>query len=203
MITIFDYGSGNIRSAYRAFATTGQSVSITSDPKIAIEAQGLVIPGVGAFAACVEQFHSVGGAEVLATRIEQGKKSFGICVGMQILFSSGVEKSGSKGLGIFPGVVEKLKAPTLPQIGWNQVKAAPGSQLFHGVEDRYFYFVHSYGVQKIENSSEENVKITWSNYGGDFVAAIESEFVSATQFHPEKSGSAGLRLISNWVSTLD
>jgi glutamine amidotransferase len=202
LIAIFDYGSGNIRSAFRAFASTGQDVVITSDPKKAIEAEGLVIPGVGASAACKEQLVAVGGDEVLAARIEKGKKSFGICVGMQILFSSGEEKSGSTGLGIFPGVVEKLQAPTLPQIGWNQVSAPLGSQLFRGVEDRYFYFVHSYGVQNVGKSEGEAPLITWANYGGDFVAAIESELVCATQFHPEKSGSAGLRLISNWVSSL-
>ena len=121
---------------------------------------------------------------------------------MQILFSSGVEKTGSTGLGIFPGVVEKLPAPILPQIGWNQVKAPTNSRLFAGIEDKYFYFVHSYGVLRVEENSELNPVITWGNYGGDFVAAIESDFVCATQFHPEKSGSAGLRLISNWVSSL-
>jgi glutamine amidotransferase len=200
LIAILDYGSGNIRSAYRAFANTGVEVLVTSNANDVKNASGLVVPGVGAFASCTRQLLSIGGDEIISSAIDAGKKIFGICVGMQILFSHGVEKSGSAGLGIFPGTVEKLKAPTLPQIGWNQVSASADSRLFKTIEDRYFYFVHSYGVQSLP--ADLNAEVTWAEYGGKFVAAIESELVSATQFHPEKSGSAGLTLISNWVSTL-
>jgi glutamine amidotransferase len=199
LIAIFDYGSGNLKSAQRAFETTGTEVIVTSDISKAKQAAGLVVPGVGAFAACMEQLVSAGGDQLVNEFKETGKPIFGICVGMQVLFSSSEEKGSHKGLGIFKGSIKPLKAKILPQIGWNKVSSMPESQLFKGVEDEFFYFVHSYAADKEEANSIN----TFSEYGSSFLAAIESENVSATQFHPEKSGKAGLALITNWVGSLN
>ena len=198
MIAILDYGSGNLRSAERAFALSGQSVEITSDRNKALEADGLVVPGVGAFGACMEQLNRIGGADIIRERVSSGRPILGICVGMQILFSQGLEKGVHQGVGIFAGEVSEIKAPVLPHIGWNTVQSAPGSQLFAGIEEEMFYFVHSYGV-KVQ---EAPALIATTEYGEKFIAAIERDNVSATQFHPEKSGKAGAALIKNWVETL-
>ena len=202
MIAILDYGSGNLRSAERAFATTGHEVVVTADRKVALEAAGLVIPGVGAFAACMSGLTGVGGDEIARERISLGRPTLGICIGMQILFESGLEHAENgahQGVGIWRGMVKKLAAPILPHMGWNTVSTTPGSAIFDGVENERFYFVHSYAVRaKIENDSLQ----TWTDYDQRFLAAIEDGVISATQFHPEKSGDAGLHLIKNWVSTL-
>ena len=134
MITILDYGSGNLRSAERAFATTSREVIVTSDPRVCEKAEGLVIPGVGAFAACMNQLRAINGGEIIKSHIAAGKKILGICVGMQILFSKGFEKITSQGLGILKGDVELLPARILPHIGWNQVETGENSTLFKGIE---------------------------------------------------------------------
>ena len=197
MIAILDYGSGNLRSAQRAFETSGREVVITSDYQVALNADGLVVPGVGAFAACMEGLIKVRGDQIVRERIAAARPTLGICVGMQILFSQGLEHGVHPGVGIWDATVEKLEAPILPHMGWNTVKAGAGSQLFNGVEDESFYFVHSYAV----NNSVGAIS-TRSNYGEDFLAAVEDGAIAATQFHPEKSGDAGLHLIKNWVQTL-
>ena len=201
MIAILDYGSGNLRSAERAFELTGQKVVITSDSETALSADGLVVPGVGAFGACMDQLNAIGGAEIIRERVSSGKATLGICVGMQILFSSGSEKGAHQGVGIFDGEVSLIAAPVLPHIGWNSVSVATGSQLFAGIEDELFYFVHSYAA-KSDPSLNSGSKVTTTSYGERFVAAIERGHVSATQFHPEKSGNAGARLIQNWAKCL-
>lgn len=198
MIVILDYGSGNIRSAERAFATTGRKVVVSSDPKICEEATGLVVPGVGAFASCMKGFLAVGGEKILRNRIAKSLPVLGICVGMQILFDSSTENGHTNGLGIFPGEVSLIKQKILPHIGWNSVTSASNSNLFRGVETEEFYFVHSYAA-KMQVHGAIN---TFTEYGENFLSAIETPFVSATQFHPEKSGAAGLKLIANWVATL-
>ena len=198
MIAILDYGSGNLRSAQRAFELAAKNVVVTRDAKTCIEATALVVPGVGAFAACMEQLIEVGGAEIIADRAAKARPIFGICVGMQILFDSSSEKRQAQGLGILPGKVSEIAAPVLPHMGWNSVAAAPNSKLFKGVEDQSFYFVHSYAAKTLI----PNAANTITNYGEDFLAAVEKDFVVATQFHPEKSGAAGAKLISNWVATL-
>jgi glutamine amidotransferase len=198
LIAILDYGSGNLRSAQRAFELAADDVVVTRDAKSCSEATALVVPGVGAFAACMEQLLAAGGAEIIADRVAKARPIFGICVGMQILFESSNEKKETQGLGILPGKVSELSAPVLPHMGWNNVVAAPTSKLFKGIEEESFYFVHSYASKDLVPNSAN----TTTNYGEDFLAAVERDFVVATQFHPEKSGSAGAKLISNWVKTL-
>lgn len=198
MIAILDYGSGNLRSAQRAFELAAKNVVVTRDAKTCSEATALIVPGVGAFAACMEQLLEVGGAEIIADRVAKARPIFGICVGMQILFQSSSEKKETQGLGILPGDVSALNAPVLPHMGWNTVSSVPTSKLFQGTEDQSFYFVHSYAAKKPVPDSVN----TLTNYGEDFLAAVERDFVVATQFHPEKSGAAGAKLISNWAATL-
>jgi glutamine amidotransferase len=197
VIAILDYGSGNLRSAQRAFETSGREVLITSDFDAALNAEGLVVPGVGAFAACMNGLIAVRGDKLVRERIALKRPTLGICVGMQILFAQGIEHGNHKGVGIWENTVEKLDAPILPHMGWNTVTANPSSQLFSGVENESFYFVHSYAVKKSAGECA-----TFSHHGEDFLAAVEDGAISATQFHPEKSGDAGLQLIKNWISTL-
>jgi glutamine amidotransferase len=200
LIAILDYGSGNLRSAERAFATSGHEVVVTADRSIALEAAGLVIPGVGAFASCISGLKSVAGDEIARERVLLARPTFGICIGMQILFESGLEHSENgahQGIGIWPGMVKKLSAPILPHMGWNTVSASPGSSIFAGVENESFYFVHSYAATAPVGQYQ-----AWAEYGEPFLAAVEDGVLTATQFHPEKSGTAGLKLISNWAATL-
>jgi glutamine amidotransferase len=198
LIAILDYGSGNLRSAQRAFEVASANVVVTRDAKTCSEASALIVPGVGAFAACMEQLAQVGGVEIIADRVAKERPIFGICVGMQILFQSSSEKKETQGLGVLPGKVSELKAPVLPHMGWNSIAPAHSSKLFKGVEDQSFYFVHSYAAK----DSISDATNTITNYGEDFLAAVEKDFVVATQFHPEKSGAAGAKLIANWVKTL-
>ena len=200
MIAILDYGSGNLRSAERAFATSGKEVVVTSDRTIALEAEGLVVPGVGAFAACMNGLNAVDGAAIVRERLAKERPTLGICIGMQILFSQGTEHSqdaAHAGVGIWDGVISKLDAPILPHMGWNTVLTNPDSILFKGIETESFYFVHSYAAKQAVGKMQ-----AWSTHGEKFLAAVEDGYISATQFHPEKSGSAGLALIKNWVRSL-
>ena len=200
MIAILDYGSGNVRSAQRAFATSGMDVVITSDRSVALEAKGLVVPGVGAFASCMQGLNAVDGASIIRERISRERPVLGICVGMQILFSQGSEHAQNAphvGVGIWDAEVSKLDAPILPHMGWNTVEAAESSDLLAGIEDQFFYFVHSYAAKQAVGQKQ-----SWSTYGERFLAVVEDDYVSATQFHPEKSGDAGLALIKNWTKNL-
>ena len=198
MIAILDYGSGNLRSAERAFQVASESVVVTRDAKVCREARALVVPGVGAFAACMDQLIGVGGDEIIAERVALARPIFGICVGMQIFFESSSEKIQKQGLGILPGTVSEISAPILPHMGWNTVLAADNSKLFRGVENESFYFVHSYAAKSPVASALNSV----TNYGEDFLAAVERDFIVSTQFHPEKSGAAGAKLISNWIESV-
>ncbi len=208
MIAILDYGSGNLRSALRAFETTGKSVVLTSDPKEAIACDALVVPGVGAFGSCMSGLQQVNGAEIIKTRISQNKPILGICVGMQILFDSGEEQGKFPGVGLLRGVVKQLDAPILPHMGWNTLRIEGESNLFKGIEKERFYFVHSYAVKYAANDAVKDpvtgatTAAAFTNYHGEFLAAIEAGPITATQFHPEKSGEAGLQLIKNWVENL-
>ena len=200
MIAILDYGSGNLRSAERAFATAGKDVVVTSDRSVALEAEGLVVPGVGAFAACMNGLNAVDGAAIVRERLAKERPTLGICIGMQIMFSEGTEHSENgahAGIGIWQGSVSKLEAPILPHMCWNTVEASATSTLFNGVEGESFYFVHSYAAKNSVGTTQ-----AWSTHGEKFLAAVEDGYISATQFHPEKSGAAGLALIKNWVGSL-
>lgn len=201
-VVVLDYGSGNLRSAQRALAQTGADVTVTADADVAAAADGLVIPGVGAFAACMAGLLDVGGAALVGDRIRAGRPILAICVGMQVLFELGVEHGQrTAGLGILPGRVERLDAPRLPHMGWNTVQAAAGSVLFAGVAGERFYFVHSYAAAPTARLAARGL-VTTTTHGSVFAAAIEAGPLSATQFHPEKSGAAGARLLANWVATL-
>jgi len=206
-VVVFDYGSGNVRSAQRALEHVGAEVTLTSDFETALNADGLFVPGVGAFDACMEGINKFKGGELVDRRLAGGRFVFGVCVGMQILFDQGVEHGiETSGLGQWPGVVEKLTADVLPHMGWNTVSAAPDSKLFAGVETEQFYFVHSYGVTKWllpdEFEKTKAPQVTWCEYGEKFVAAVENGPLVATQFHPEKSGDAGLQVLQNWLKGL-
>ena len=205
-VVVLDYGSGNLRSAERALARVGADVTVTADTGAAAECDGLVVPGVGAFAACMAGLRGIGGEKVIASRVEAGRPVLGICVGMQILFAAGVEHGvRTDGCGVWPGVVERLAAAVLPHMGWNTVAVAPGSALFTGIPaGTRFYFVHSYALRMADAAplADLGARITVTEHGEPFAAAVESGVVSATQFHPEKSGDAGAALLSNWLGTL-
>jgi glutamine amidotransferase len=201
-VVVLDYGSGNLRSAERAFIRAGTAVTVTADRDAALAADGLVVPGVGAFAACMAGLVAVGGDEVIAKRRVAGRPTLAICVGHQVLFEAGIEHGvRADGCGIWPGVVERLRADRLPHMGWNTVEAGPGSRLFAGIESQRFYFVHSYGVRSFPPAPDRVA--SWAEHSGDrFLAAVEEGPLVATQFHPEKSGDAGAMLLSNWLGTL-
>jgi glutamine amidotransferase len=201
-VVVLDYGSGNLRSAERAVARTGVRVAVTADVDAALTADGLVVPGVGAFAACMGGLDAVGGREILAKRIAADRPVLAICVGHQVLFEAGIEHGvRADGCGVWPGLVERLHAERLPHMGWNTVRAPRRSGLFAGVADQRFYFVHSYGVRRLPE--QEGRVVTWAEHGGDrFVAAVEEGCVWSTQFHPEKSGDAGAAVFDNWVASL-
>lgn len=204
-VVVLDYGSGNVHSVAKALEVVGAKVKLTADRAAALSADGLVVPGVGAFDAVMQQLRAVSGDGIVDQRLAASKPVLGICVGLQVMFENGVEHGiQTDGLGQWPGSVELLDAPLLPHIGWNTVAAPADSMLFDGIQDERFYFVHSYGVQNWTLQAEgafQQPKVTWANYGADFVAAVENGPLCATQFHPEKSGQAGLQLLTNWVAS--
>ncbi|HTL24413.1 MAG TPA: imidazole glycerol phosphate synthase subunit HisH [Mycobacteriales bacterium] len=198
-VVVLDHGSGNLRSAERALARAGAAVTVTADLGAAAEADGLVVPGVGAFAACMAGLDAVGGGALVRDRLRRERPVLGICVGMQVLFERGLEHGlETPGLGVLSGDVTRLHAPVVPHMGWNTVVVPEGSVLFKGVEDQRFYFVHSYAARAVPD-----VLLTTATHGATtFAAAVERGVLSATQFHPEKSGDAGAHLLENWVRTL-
>jgi glutamine amidotransferase len=206
-VVVLDYGSGNLRSAQRALERVGADVSISDDIDVALAADGLVVPGVGAYAACMAGIRAVRGDVIIDRRLAGGRPVLGICVGMQVLFGRGVEHGlETEGLGEWPGVVEQLQADILPHMGWNTVRAPAGSTLFADVRDERFYFVHSYAVTSWELTVTDPNRITplvtWTRHGQDFVSAVENGPLCATQFHPEKSGDAGATLLEAWVRSI-
>ena len=206
-VVVLDYGSGNLRSAVRALERAGAAVELTADRVAAEEADGLVVPGVGAFAACMSGLRAVDGPRAIGRRLAGGRPVLGICVGMQVLFERGVEHGvETAGCDEWPGAVERLQAPVVPHMGWNTVAVPEGSSLFTGVEGERFYFVHSYAARTWDLHTDGRTRaplVTRSEHGGDrFVAAVENGPLCATQFHPEKSGDAGAVLLRNWVASL-
>jgi glutamine amidotransferase len=206
-VVVLDYGSGNLRSAQRALQRAGAQVLVSADAHAAVNADGLVVPGVGAFAACMAGLRAVRGNWVIGRRLAGGRPVLGICVGMQVLFSRGVEHGvQTEGCGEWPGTVERLNADVLPHMGWNTVTPPPGSRMFAGLDPgTRFYFVHSYAVRRWELAESGHLVpalVAWAEHGEPFVAAVENGPLWATQFHPEKSGDAGAQLLRNWIETL-
>jgi imidazole glycerol-phosphate synthase subunit HisH len=201
-VVVLDYGSGNLRSAQRALERVGADVEVTADPDAAMNADGLVVPGVGAFEACMTGLRKIHGEKIIADRVAAGRPVLGVCVGMQILFARGVEFGvESTGCGQWPGAVIRLDAPVIPHMGWNVVDAPQGTRLFNGLDtDTRFYFVHSYAAQQWEGNSD--AQLTWATHTVPFLAAVEDGALAATQFHPEKSGDAGASLLGNWIEGL-
>ncbi|MCC3297026.1 imidazole glycerol phosphate synthase subunit HisH [Arthrobacter sp. zg-Y916] len=206
-VTVLDYGSGNIHSAVRALERVGANVTLSAKSSDVLEADGLLVPGVGAFASVMQGLKDVDALRMIGRRVAGGRPVLGICVGLQVFFEEGVEHGvRTQGMGEWPGTVERLAADVVPHMGWNTVEAPAGSKLFAGIEDERFYFVHSYGVQKwdfdVTQPAMQPPLVTWADHGGPFVAAVENGPLSATQFHPEKSGDAGAALLENWLKGL-
>ena len=203
-VAVLDYGSGNIRSAEKALVRAGADTIVTADSGVALNADGLVVPGVGAFAACMAGLRAVGGDVVIDRRLAGSRPVLGICVGMQVLFAEGVEHGlRTEGCAQWPGTVQRLTAPILPHMGWNTVQVPAGSRLLAGIgPDTRFYFVHSYAARSLPLNPERRLApplVTWATHGEPFVAAVENGPLAATQFHPEKSGDAGAALLANWL----
>lgn len=207
-VVVLDYGSGNVHSAVRALERAGASVNLTRETEAVLNADGLVVPGVGAFAAVMEALKEIDAPRWIGRRIAGGRPVLGICVGHQILFERGVEHGiPAEGMGEWPGEVTALpEDAVVPHMGWNTVRPAEGSVLFERIEDERFYFVHSYAVQSwdfdVTIPEMSQPKVTWSHHGADFIAAVENGPLSAAQFHPEKSGDAGMQLLRNWITSL-
>jgi glutamine amidotransferase len=204
-VVVLDYGSGNLRSALRALQRAGADTVVTGDADAALNASGLVVPGVGAYAACMRGLRAARGDEVIAKRLARSRPVLGICVGMQVLFAEGLEHGErTAGCGVWPGVVDRLEARVLPHIGWNTVQAPSGSNLFAGIgPGERFYFVHSYAARSRAAPADAPAPmLTWAEYGGPFLAAVEDGPLCATQFHPEKSGDAGAALLANWLELI-
>jgi glutamine amidotransferase len=206
-VTVLDYGAGNVRSAVRALEHVGADVVLSRDAKDVREADGLFVPGVGAYAAVMEALKASGAVRHIGYRVAGGRPVLGVCVGHQVMFDSGVEHGvRTEGLGEWPGVVERLPADVVPHMGWNTVTPPEGTRLFKGIEDERFYFVHSYGVLswdfEVTQPKMRPPMVTWAEHGAPFIAAVENGPLSAVQFHPEKSGDAGAQLLTNWLETL-
>lgn len=202
-VVVLDYGSGNLHSATRALVAAGADVLLTSDVGAARAADGLVVPGVGAFAACMAGLLAVGGPALIRSRVAEGRPVLGICVGHQVMFGHGVEHGhDAAGVGVLPGSVERLHSERLPHMGWNTVEPPTDTQLFAGLAGQRFYFVHSFGVRTADRLAD-GARVTLAEHGGDrFIAGVELGALSTTQFHPEKSGPAGAALLRNWIATL-
>ena len=209
-VVVLDYGSGNVRSAVRALEHVGARVSLTADGDAALAADGLFVPGVGNFHACMAGLAAAHGPLVIDRRLAGGRPVLGVCVGMQVMFEGSTEPSESPvpGVGEWPGTVSRLHAPVVPHMGWSTLEVPSGTRLFAGVESERFYFVHSYAAHTWDLPPNEgrmavvDPLVTWATHGERFVAAVENGPLAATQFHPEKSGEAGLALLENWVRSL-
>jgi glutamine amidotransferase len=203
-IVVLDYGSGNLRSAQRALARVGAQVTVTDDLGAAARAEGLVVPGVGAYAACMTGIDAIGARPTIVDRVRSGAPVLGICVGMQVLFEAGEEHGvATSGLGLVPGTVSRLHAPIVPHMGWNTVDWPTRMVLGQAIPaDTRFYFVHSYAATRVRAQDAAGVLVASTTHGERFVAAFEHGALAATQFHPEKSGEAGAALLANWLGAL-
>jgi imidazole glycerol-phosphate synthase subunit HisH len=202
-VVVLDYGSGNLRSAQRALQRAGADVTVTADADAALNCDGLVVPGVGAFAACMAGLRAIRGEVIIGKRLAGSRPVLGICVGMQVLFAEGAEHGElTAGCGELPGVVERLDAPVLPHVGWNTVRPPAGTRLLAGTgPDTRFYFVHSYAARSLPGGRTPPL-LTLATHGQDFIAAVEDGPLCATQFHPEKSAGAGAAVLANWLELI-
>jgi len=198
-VAVLDYGVGNLHSAAKALDRAGAEVRVVPTVAEAGGAAGLVVPGVGAYGACLNGLASAGGAAAVAGWLEGGRPLLGICVGMQLLFEASEEGPVSDGVGIVPGKIRRLTGDVkIPHIGWDEVTVRPGSRLFAGLgHGTRFYFVHSYAPEP-----DGDAVAAVCDYGGRFAAAVEHGNLFGTQFHPEKSGQAGLALLANFVTVV-
>jgi glutamine amidotransferase len=205
-VVVLDYGIGNVHSAVKALEYAGAEVELTADSKKVQDADALVVPGVGAFAAVMEALNKVKAPELIDKRLSGGKPVLGICVGLQVMFEKGLEHElETEGLGQWPGVVAKLNSPKLPHMGWNNVSSAKDSKLFAGIENELFYFVHSYAAKEFSLQVDPPFiapAVSFAEYGERFIAAVENGPLTGVQFHPEKSGEAGISLLRNWLRTI-
>jgi imidazole glycerol-phosphate synthase subunit HisH len=198
MLTIVDYGSGNLRSVQKAFEKLGTPAAITSDPAAVAAADRLVLPGVGAFGDAMRELTARGLAEPIVAHLRADRPFLGICMGLQLLFETGLEGGRQAGLGVLPGEVVRFDLPPgrkVPHMGWNAVTWQGDRR--PGNEGEHFYFVHAYHAQP----SDATVIAATADYGGPFCAAVRRGRLFATQFHPEKSQAAGLRLLSEWLAS--
>jgi glutamine amidotransferase len=204
MITIIDYGMGNLRSVQKALEFLGTSATITSDLTKIKKAKKLVLPGVGAFGKAMENIHKLGLADMLKKSTGQGTPLLGICLGMQLLMSTSEEHGSREGLGLVKGSVDFFRNAngfatdlTVPQMGWNYVKQTKKNLLFNGLPNEFqVYFVHSYYV----NPEDNKVVIGKTNYGIDFCSALQQNNIFGVQYHPEKSGEVGLHILKNFIA---
>ncbi len=206
-IAVLNAGTGNVRSVVRALERVGAKVLLTADQQEMLEADGLVVPGVGAFASVMQKISATHADTVIERRLAGGRAVLGICVGLQIMFEKSTEHGEHAGLAQFPGSVDYLAAPVVPHMGWSAVRVAPQSRLLNGLNGESFYFVHSYAVQSdpsvvLADSRFAPPTVSFAEHGKKFVAAIEQEALSATQFHPEKSADAGMQVLENWLQTI-
>ena len=196
-VAIIDYGVGNLRSVEKAFAATGCAAVISSDENILRKAERLVLPGVGAFGACMNALIERGFDELVRDRVAAGTPLLGVCVGMQMLFQESEEFGTTHGLGLLRGRVNRFSADLVaPQVGWNQIRQRVPHPLFEGIEDAaFFYFVHSYYCEPVAGE----VILGETDYGVTYASVVARENLFGVQFHPEKSQTAGLRLLSNFA----
>lgn len=195
MIAIADYGIGNLRSVQKAFNKLGYDAIITGDKAIIESASHVVLPGVGAFADAINLLKTSGLDKVIIAQAKKGKPILGICLGMQLLFESSSESGVHDGLGLIKGKITRFNIDLkVPQVGWNSVKVAKPSKILNNVDGEYFYFVHSFCAAEI---NEETCGIT--DYSVEFTSAVENENIFGVQFHPEKSGESGLKILKNFA----
>ena len=195
MITIIDYKSGNLKSISNGFKKIGAEYQITDDKQVIADSDYLVLPGVGAFGSAMENLEEF--KDVIYEHVSDDKPFLGICLGQQVLMSSSEESPGVKGLDLFKGNVEKLsEGVKIPHMGWNRLKVTNDSKILEGIDNEYFYFVHSYHVIP----DDEEIIAGVCEYGDSVVASLNQNNLFSTQFHPEKSGKAGLKILKNFTN---
>lgn len=199
MIAIIDYDAGNIKSVEKALLLLGEEVKITRDAREILAADGIILPGVGAFGDAMEKLHAYGLVEVIKEAVDRRIPFLGICLGLQLLFESSEEAPGVEGLGVLPGKILRIPAAEglkIPHIGWNNLKFPHQGHLFRGLsEDSFVYFVHSYYLE----AGEEQMVMATTEYGTLIHASVEKGNVFACQFHPEKSSKVGLQILKNFI----